>query len=769
MKFGIGQSVPRKEDPRLVTGGGEFTDDIVFADELYLRVLRSPYAHGEIHSLDVEGAKSAPGVVAVYSARDLAELGGLPCRAVLQNANGEPAFIPRRPILAEDKVCFVGQAVAAVVAQTAEQARDAAERIELEISELPACADPAQALQPDTLALHGEHGSNLCVHFEKGDAGAVDAALAQAAHVVKVDLINNRVAPSPLEPRSCIGLVDDGQLVLYNPSQGAFAQQGVLAKSIFAVDTDQVRVVSPDTGGGFGIRGEVQPEACLCLFAARELGKPVKFTGDRSEMFLSDAHGRDNITTVTGAFDADGGFLGMRVETTANLGAYCTAVGPFVPTMAGGRVVGTVYRIPQVHHSVRCVFTNTMPVAAYRGAGRPEACYVMERLLEAAARDMNVSAVELRKQNFVTSAEMPYAMPSGIDLTGGEFSETLDLALQKADWAGFPERAAASAARGLLRGRGLGYYMESSGGGPEEEANITINADGSVDVIVGTFSHGQGHRTTYSQVLSEALGIDFDKINIIQGDTQQVKFGGGTGGSRSSQMGTIAVIKASEAVMEDATDVASELLQVARESVHYADGKFSTTASASVVTLGQVAQAAAEAQFGGAGLQRVVRYDRGAGSFTFPNGCHVAEVEIDPETGVIALEHYTAVDDCGQVINPLLASGQVHGGVVQGIGQTLYEHIVYDDSGQLLTGSLMDYAMPRASHLPDVEVSFNEVLDPNNELGVKGIGEGGACGAPPAVVNAVIDALLPLGIASVDMPLTPYRVWQALQSVESRE
>jgi carbon-monoxide dehydrogenase large subunit len=762
VKYGVGQSVPRKEDPRLVTGGGQFTDDLNFPDQLYLRLLRSPYAHGAVVSVDTTVASEAPGVVAIYTAADLRELGGLPCRAALKDAAGKPAFIPHRPILAETKVCFVGQAVAAVVAHSPEQAQDAVELIEFDVAELSACVNPANALLPDTLPLHDPHDSNLSVHFENGDSEEVSAALAQATHLVEVELINNRVAPSPLEPRACVGLFQDNQYVLYNPSQGAFAQQGVLAKSMFNIDPSRIRVVSLDTGGGFGIRGEVQPEACVCLFAARELGRPVKYTGDRSEMFLSDSHGRDNLTRVTAGFDEQGTILAMRVETTANLGAYCSAVGPFVPTMAGGRIVGTVYRIPHVHHSVRCVFTNTMPVAAYRGAGRPEACYVMERLMEAAAREMGMDAIELRKRNFVSAAEMPYTMPSGVALTSGEFAQTLDLALARADWHGFDDRVVPNREQGMLCGHGLGYYVESSGGGPEEEANITVNEDGSVDVVVGTFSHGQGHRTTYSQILSDVLGIDFDQINIIQGDTEQVKFGGGTGGSRSSQMGGIAVKKACEAVLEDAQDVAADLLQAARETLTYADGEFTTTQNSSTVSLAQVAKAAQQPQFGGRGLSKLLRYDRGGG-FTFPNGCHVAEVEIDPETGVIRLLRYSAVDDCGRVINPLLAGGQVHGGVAQGIGQTLLEHAVYDDSGQLITGSLMDYAMPRASHLCDIDVSFNEVLDPNNELGVKGIGEGGACGAPPAVVNAVIDALAPLGITAVDMPLTSQTIWRALR------
>lgn len=655
----------------------------------------------------------------------------------------------------------MGHAIAAVIADSPEHAENAVEAILFSVDDLPACADPSRALDPDTQPLHDAQNSNLCVHFEKGERQRVDEALAASAHKVVVDLVNNRVAPSPLEPRACLAEPTEEGFTLYNPSQGAVAQKMILTK-IFSFDKQQLRLISPDTGGGFGIRGEIHPETCLVLYAAQQLSVPVKYTGDRSEMFLSDSHGRDNLTQATAGFDAQGHLTALRVETTANLGAFCSAAGPFVPTMAGGRIVGTVYRIPHVHHSVRCVYTNTMPVAAYRGAGRPEACYVMERLLEAAAKQLNMDSIALRKLNFISAAEMPYTMPSGVTLSSGEFAQTLDLALLNADWHNFEARQQASQARGLMRGRGLGFYVESSGGGPEEEARITIHDDGAIDVVVGTFSHGQGHRTTYAQILSETLDVDFDSINIIQGDTDAVHFGGGTGGSRSSQMGGIAVQRAASGVLEDAKVIAAEMLQAPLPTVSYAQGIFSASTTDSQVSLPQVARAAKEAQFGGAGLTKLLRYNRGEG-FTFPNGCHITEVEVDAETGVVNVVAYTAVDDCGRVINPLLATGQVHGGVVQGIGQALFENVVYDDDGQLLSGSLMDYAMPRASQVGDIQVSFNEVLDPNNELGVKGIGEGGACAAPSAVVNAVLDALAPLGVESLDMPLTPERVWRSMR------
>jgi carbon-monoxide dehydrogenase large subunit len=482
-------------------------------------------------------------------------------------------------------------------------------------------------------------------------------------------------------------------------------------------------------------------------------------------MFLTDSHGRDNLTQAELALDDEGRALGVRIETLANLGAYCSAVGPFVPTMAGGRVVGTVYRLPALYHSVRCLYTNTMPVAAYRGAGRPEACYVMERLMDEAARVLGIARDEVRRRNFIPPSAMPYENHSGVVISSGEFEATMDLALESAGWADFEQRRQASEASGKLRGIGVGYYVESSGGGPEEEARVRIQPDGSAEVIVGTYSHGQGHETAFAQILAETFGIEFERINFIQGDTAYVKFGGGTGGSRSSQMGGIAVKRAGEGVIEQGRRVAAELMQTEAARVTYEAAIYRLDDGSAEVSLAEVARAAETDQFGGEGLAETHRYDRGAGTYTFPNGAHVAEVEIDPDTGVIDVCRYTAVDDCGRVINPLLAAGQVHGGVVQGLGQALLEEVIYDPDGQLLTGSFLDYAMPFAGNMPDVNVSFNEVLDPNNELGVKGIGEGGACGAPPAVVSAVLDALAERGVTSIDMPLTPEKVWRALSGL----
>ncbi|MGE0625356.1 MAG: xanthine dehydrogenase family protein molybdopterin-binding subunit [Pseudomonadales bacterium] len=763
MKFGIGQPVPRLEDPRLVTGRGAFTDDLNLPGQLHLAIVRSPFAHGRILEVDAAAALAQSGVRAVYTAADLTGLGGMPCRAVLTDRAGNPCFMPKRPLLAEGRVRFVGEPVAAVVAETRQQARDAAELVALDLEELPPVVSLEEASGPDAPVLHEARGSNLAIHFENGDEAAWKAARDVAALLVRVDLVNNRVAPSPLEPRACVGEYRDGAFTLHNPSQGAFAQQGVLAKSIFDVPFESVRVISGDTGGGFGIRGEVHPEAAVCLFAARALGVPVKWRGDRSEMFLSDSHGRDNLTDAELALDADGRVLGLRIHTLANLGAYCSAVGPFVPTMAGGRITGTVYRVPALYHSVHCLYTNTMPVAAYRGAGRPEACYVMERLMDEAARLIGLPREEIRRRNFIAPADLPYTNHSGVTIASGEFEQTMDLALARSGWRAFDERRAASAERGRLRGIGLGYYVESSGGGPQEEARVTIRDDGSAEVVVGTYSHGQGHETAFAQILSETFGIDFESIHFVQGDTAYVKFGGGTGGSRSSQMGGIAVKQAGEAVIERGRAIAAELMQAKRGRVRYEAAIYRLDDGSAEVSLAEVARAAGTAQFGGGGLTDTHRYDRGAG-YTFPNGCHVAEVEIDPATGVIEVLRYTAVDDCGRVINPLLAAGQVHGGVVQGLGQALLEEVIYDETGQLLSGSFLDYAMPNAAGMPDIDVSFHEVLDPNNELGVKGIGEGGACGAPPALMSAVLDALGERGVTRIDMPLTPEKVWRAVNA-----
>lgn len=759
MKFGIGQPVPRLEDPRFLTGRGRFTDDINLPCQAYAAFVRSPYAHARIAGVETAAARKAPGVLAVYVGADVADLDGLPCRAQLQDRHGDPCFIPHRPVLPTDRVRFVGQAVAAVVAETRSQAENAAELVELEVEELSATVDMVAAASPDAPVIHPQRGHNLCVLWENGDADAVDGIIAAAAHVTRLTVVNNRVVPGPLEPRVSLASYADGRFTLYNPSQGAVAQRGSVAR-VFKVDQSQVRVISEDTGGGFGVRGELHPEAAICLFAARDLDRPVKWTGTRAEMFLADSHGRDNVTTGTLALAADGRIRALKIETYANLGAYCSAAGPFVPTMAGGRVCGTVYRSPHTYHGVKCVFTNTMPVAAYRGAGRPEAAYITERLFEAAARETGIDSRELRRRNFIRQQDLPYVNHMGVPITSGAFEQTMDMALAKADWDGFPVRRSASERRNRLRGIGLGCYVESSGGGPQEQARVAVDDEGGVELIVGTYSHGQGHATAYAQIVAETLGLDVERMRLVQGDTDVVEFGGGTGGSRSSQMGGVALLRAAKGVVEKGAEIAAEALQVARPRIRFEAGVYRVADGSAQMSLLETARLAPT--IAGEPLGETQRYDRGSG-YTFPNGCHVAEIEIDRDTGVVEVVSYTAVDDCGRVINPLLAAGQVHGGVAQGLGQALHETVHYDTTGQLLTGSYLDYGIPRASQLPAIDVSFHEVPEPTNDLGVKGIGEGGACGAPPAIVHAVLDALRPFGVEAIDMPLTPEKIWRLLK------
>ena len=759
MKFGIGQPVPRLEDPRFLTGRGRFTDDINLPRQAYAAFVRSPYAHARIAGVETAAARKAPGVLAVYVGADVADLDGLPCRAQLQDRHGDPCFIPHRPVLPTDRVRFVGQAVAAVVAETRSQAENAVELVELEVEELSATVDMVAAASPDAPVIHPQRGHNLCVLWENGDADAVDEIIAAAAHVTRLTVVNNRVVPGPLEPRVSLASYADGRFTLYNPSQGAVAQRGSVAR-VFKVDQSQVRVISEDTGGGFGVRGELHPEAAICLFAARDLDRPVKWTGTRAEMFLADSHGRDNVTTGTLALAADGRIRALKIETYANLGAYCSAAGPFVPTMAGGRVCGTVYRSPHTYHGVKCVFTNTMPVAAYRGAGRPEAAYITERLFEAAARETGIDSRELRRRNFIRQQDLPYVNHMGVPITSGAFEQTMDMALAKADWDGFPVRRSASERRNRLRGIGLGCYVESSGGGPQEQARVAVDDEGGVDLIVGTYSHGQGHATAYAQIVAETLGLDVERMRLVQGDTDVVEFGGGTGGSRSSQMGGVALLRAAKGVVEKGAEIAAEALQVARPRIRFEAGVYRVADGSEQMSLVETARLAPT--IAGEPLGETQRYDRGSG-YTFPNGCHVAEVEIDHDTGVVEVVNYTAVDDCGRVINPLLAAGQVHGGVAQGLGQALHETVHYDTTGQLLTGSYLDYGIPRANQLPAIDVSFHEVPEPTNDLGVKGIGEGGACGAPPAIVHAVLDALRPFGVEAIDMPLTPEKIWRLLK------
>jgi aerobic carbon-monoxide dehydrogenase large subunit len=768
-QFGIGQPVKRREDRRFLTGAGRFTDDIDLKGQAWGHILRSPHAHARILSLDTGAAATASGVLGVFTIADLDEDGiaEIPTQAKVPGKDGSAMFAPTRPVLARGVVRYVGNPVAFVVAETLEEAKDAAELIAVAYDPLPANTDLARALDPETPLLWPEHGSNLCVHWQSHDGSAVEAAFAGAAKIVTLDFVNNRVVGSPMEPRVAIGEWDPEaeRYTLHSPTQGVIRVQNSLSNFAFRVAKEKMRVVSPDVGGGFGLRGKLFPESVLVLWAARRLGRPVKWRADRQETFLADVHGRDHVTRGAMAFDAEGRILGVRIESIANVGAYLSDNGPRVCTMAGARIAGTVYDVPAMQWSVRVAFTNTVPVCAYRGAGRPEIAYQMERLLDQGARAFGLGRDEIRRRNFIRPEQLPYKNGIGMVIDSGHFRETMELALERADWAGFAARRAEAARRGRLRGIGLGYYVEASGGQPTEQAGVTVKPDGTVELIMGTFSHGQGHETAFSQIVAEKLHVPLDSIRFRQGDTDFVTAGNGTGGSRSSQMGGIASARACDQVIEKARRIAAHALEAAAADIRYRNGAFEVVGTDLRLRLGEVAALAQDPaklpEGETPGLGETCLYRRPT-ECNFPNGAHVAEVEIDPDTGRLEVARYTAVDDCGVMINPMLVRGQVMGGVCQGLGQAVLEHTAYDpESGQFLAGSFMDYAMPRAEDLPRIAVSFNPVRNPSNELGVKGIGEGGACGAPPAIVSAACDAL---GVAHLDMPLLPEKIWQALRA-----
>lgn len=772
-KFGIGQPVRRKEDVRFITGKGRFTDDVNLPGQAYGYVVRSPHAHAKILSIDVEEAKAAPGVIAVLTGADAKADGipKLPCQVAVPGADGEKLFDPGREVLQTERVRYVGDPVAFVVAESAVAARDAAELVFVEYEDLPAVARADDADRPDAPLLYPERGSNLAVHWLSHDGRAVEEAFARAAKIVKLEFVNNRVVGNPMEPRVAIGAWDpvEQKHTLISPTQGAVKIRNNLADLIFKVPKDKVHVISPDTGGGFGLRGKLFPETVLVTWAAKRLNRPVKWTSDRSETFLCDPHGRDHISVGEMAFDENARMLGVRVRTHANVGAYLLDFGPRIPTVAGARVAGTVYQVPAMQLSVRVMFTNTVPTDAYRGAGRPEMAYQMERLLDLGAKAFGIDRAEIRRRNFVRPDQLPWTNQVGMVIHSGHFQETMEKALERADWAGFERRRQEAKARGKLRGIGLGYYIEASGGMPTEQAQVRFTPEGRVQLIVGTFSHGQGHETAFAQILSEKLGVPFDSIDFIQGDTDYVKVGLGTGGSRSSQMGGVATARAANQVIEKAKRIAAHALEAAEADIEFRDGTFSVAGTDLRMTIQEVARLAFDPSKLPAGMEpgldETCLYERST-ECNFPNGAHICEVEIDPDTGALKVDRYTCVDDCGTIINPMLVVGQVHGGVAQGLGQALLEHTAYErETAQFLAGSFMDYGLPRADDLPNIDVSFNPVPDPENDLGVKGIGEGGACGAPPAIISAIADAL---GIDHIDMPVGPEKVWRVLRGQEMK-
>ena len=781
---GIGAAVRRKEDFRFITGKGQYTDDISRPGQTYIHFVRSPHAHAKIKNIDATAAKTMPGVVAVLTGADLAadKIGNLICGWAITSKDGTPMKMSAHPAIANEKANHVGDAVAVVVAETLAQAKDAGEKLVIDYEVLPAVADPAKAQAAGAPLIHEVAPNNTIYQWHLGDQKAVEAAFTAANHVTKLDFINNRLVPNAIEPRAAIGDYDAGQdaLTLWNTTQNPHVARLVIAAFVGMAPEHKLRVIAPDVGGGFGSKIFIYPEEVVCLWAARKVGRPVKWVSDRSEAFLTDAHGRDHVTHAEMAFDAEGKITALRAKTIANLGAYMSTFSSSVPTYLYATLLSGQYGIANIYCEVDAVYTNTVPVDAYRGAGRPEATYVVERLVEVGARELGIDPADLRKRNFIKT--FPHQTPVIMAYDAGDYNASLKKAMDLADVKGFGKRKRDSARNGKLRGLGYSTYIEACGIAPSqavgslgagvglwESAEVRVNPTGSVEVLTGSHSHGQGHETTFAQLVSQRLGIPIENISIVHGDTDKVQFGMGTYGSRSGAVGMTAIVKALDKVEAKAKKVAAFMLEAAEGDIEFKDGKFTVAGTDKAAAWGDVALNAYIAhKFTGAelepGLKEGAFYD--PTNFTFPAGCHICEIEVDPDTGATEIVGWTAVDDFGVVINPMIVEGQVHGGIAQGVGQALFEGTVYDKDGQLVTGSYMDYAMPRADYLPSFKVDTTETKCPSNPLGIKGCGEAGAIAAPAAVMNAITDAI---GTENIAMPATPATVWRALQTVQPRQ
>ncbi len=763
---GFGRSVLRQEDGRLLTGGGRFTGDIDLPRQARGYVLRSPHAHAEIVAVDASAAKGAPEVLAVLTGADVVAdgLGVLPSDGESESGSGPTPILPPQPLLARGRVRYVGEPVAFVVAESMAAARDAAELIDVAYRPLPAVT--GTAIAPEAPQIWDDAPGNVALHWQLGDREAAARAFDGAAHVTRLELINNRVAAYPMEPGAVLGdyRPGDGLYTLYTPSQGVFYLRRVLAGDVLKVPQSALHVITPDVGGSFGIRNYPTPEHGLVLWAARRLGRPVKWVAERGDAMTSELHARDHVTRAELALDADARFLAVRVSTVANLGAYASPSGLSVPTVGYGVAVTGAFAIPTCHVEVKAVFTNTMMTNAYRGAGRPEGIYVIERLADMAAAELGLSPVEIRRRNLVSASAMPYTTATGEVYDSGDFARNLDEALALADAAGIDARKEAARRAGKRRGIGVATYVKINGGTPREAARLAFGESGTLTIDIGTQSNGQGHETAYAQLAAARLGLPLDGIRVVQGDSRRLAGGEGTGGSSAISVGGAAVAAAAERIVESGKTLAADVLEAAEADIVFADGRYSVVGTDRAVSLIEVARAAFEqdADSGAGGLAAQAEYV--ARGNTFANGCHVCEVEVDIETGRTEIVDYTVVDDAGRVLNPQLAEGQVHGGVAQGIGQALFEACVYDaESGQPLSGSFRDYCVPHALDLPEFTVAFNEVPCTTNPLGVKGVGEAGVTGAPPAVVSAVADALGEFGVRHIDMPLTAEKVWRAIR------
>ncbi len=773
---GIGARVARKEDKRFITGGGRYTDDMVVPGMKHAVFVRSPHAHAEIKNIDTSKAADMPGVIGVLTGRELKTdgIGNLICGWMIHSKDGTPMKMGAWSPLAVDRVRYVGDAVVVVVADTKGQARDAAEAVSITYNELPAVIEAVDALKKGAPQLHPEAEGNLIFDWEIGDAKATDEALAKAAHITKMRIVNNRLVPNAMEPRAALGVYDKAEdhYTCWTTSQNPHVARLVMSAFYNVAPENKLRVIAPDVGGGFGSKIYIYPEEIVCLWASKKTGVPVKWVADRTESFLSDAHGRDHVSEVQLGFDKDNRMVGLKVDTIANLGAYMSLFSSCVPTYLYATLLSGQYVIPAIHANVRTVYTNTAPVDAYRGAGRPEATYLLERIVETAARELKVSPAELRRKNFITT--FPYQTPVIMNYDAGDYAASLDAAMAAADYAGFDRRRDEARKRGKLRGIGMSNYIEACGIAPSaavgslgagvglwESAEVRVNAVGTVEVLTGSHSHGQGHETTFAQLVSDRFGLPIEQVSIVHGDTDKVQMGMGTYGSRSGAVGMSAIVKALDKVEKKAKKIAAHLMEADEGDIVIENGELKVAGTDKKVPWFQMALSAYTAHNLPAGLEPGLKegafYD--PSNFTFPAGCYICEVEIDPDTGVTEIVQFVAADDFGNIINPMIVEGQVHGGIAQGIGQALLEGARYDDNGQLLTASFMDYTMPRADDLPSFKVSTSNTPCPSNPLGIKGCGEAGAIGSPPAVMNAITDAI---GNNNLTMPASPQKVWAAL-------
>ncbi|MGH6780063.1 MAG: xanthine dehydrogenase family protein molybdopterin-binding subunit [Bradyrhizobium sp.] len=772
-KYGVGQPVRRKEDDTLVRGKGKYTDDFNVAGQAYAWIVRSSHAHGIIKDIDTSAARAMPGVLGVWTGTDLIAAGYGPfiCGVPLKNRDGSPLLQTNRTALMTDKVRYVGDPIAFVVAETLAQARDAGEALVIDIDPLTAVTDPEEAAKPGAPQLYDHIPNNVALDYHYGDTEKVEAAFAGAAHVTSLDIINTRVAVVPMEPRAGLASYDkiSGRYTIQVPTQGVAGNRTVLAKNILKVPPEKVRLKTANVGGSFGMKNINYPEYVCLLHAARELGRPVKWTDERSTSFLSDSHGRAQKIHAELALDAEGHFLAVRLSGYGNLGAYITGVAPNPLSLNTGKNLASVYRTPLMTIDIKTVLTNTTLMGAYRGAGRPEANYFMERLIDRAADEMGISRLTLRKRNFVKSAQMPFAAASGVTYDSGDFQGVFNKALQISDYENFSKRKKESRKRGKLRGVAIGSYLEVTAPPNVELCKIVFEADGVVRLVTGTLDYGQGHATPFSQVLSAQLGVPFESIKLEQGDSDIVHTGSGTGGSRSITASGMAIVEASRLVIEKGKHAAAHLLEASETDIEFADGRFTIAGTDRSIGIMELARRLRDDKMP-EGVPNSLDVDHTTQPIpsTFPNGCHVAEVEIDPETGVVQVVRYTGVNDFGTIVNPLLVAGQMHGGVAQGIGQALMENIRYDESGQPITGSFMDYALPRAQDVPDMAAGDHPVPAKSNPLGTKGCGEAGCAGSLASVVNAVLDALADYGIKHIDMPLTPERVWRAIEEAKAK-